>query len=121
LDNLFVLISKYGPNPLSSTFESVQQETEYWNACADYWRYYVGVNTIPANTRKKVTYEPWSEYQSSPISEEQYKEWKIKGAFNNGIAIILGKVWHNKQRFGLYLNGIDLDNRKAIEEVSGPW
>jgi P4 family phage/plasmid primase-like protien len=117
LGNLLILISKYGPNPLSSSFESVLQETEYWNACADYWRYYVGVNTIPANTRKKVTYEPWSEYQSSPISEEQYKEWKIKGAFNNGIAIILGKVWHNKQRFGLYLNGIDLDNRKAIEEV----
>jgi hypothetical protein len=116
LDNL-LLISKYGPNPSSSSFESVQQETEYYNTCADYWRYYVGVNTIPSNTRKKVTYEPWSEYQSRPISEEQYNEWKTKGAFNNGMAIILGKVWHNKQRLGLYLNGIDLDNRKAIEEV----
>jgi putative DNA primase/helicase len=117
LHNLSILISKYGPNPLSLAFESIQQETEYYNTCADYWRYYVGVNTIPANTRKKVTYEPWAEYQFKPISEEQYKEWKTKGAFNNGIAIILGRVWHNKQRLGLYLNGIDLDNCKAIEEV----
>jgi P4 family phage/plasmid primase-like protien len=117
LHNLSILISKYGSNPLSSTFESIQQETEYYNTCADYWRCYVGVNTIPANTRKKVTYEPWAEYQSKSISEEQYNEWKIKGAFNNGIAVILGRVWHNKQRLGLYLNGIDLDNCKAIKEV----
>ncbi len=33
------------------------------------------------------------------------------------MAVILGKVWHNNQKPGLNLNGIDLDNSKAIEEV----
>ncbi|HEU4822480.1 MAG TPA: hypothetical protein VFS97_03565, partial [Nitrososphaeraceae archaeon] len=34
------------------------------------------------------------------------------------MAIILGKVWHNPSKSGLYLTGIDLDNQKAIEEVA---
>ena len=46
-----------------------------------------------------------------------HTEWKTSGAFDNGIAIILGKVHHNRQKEGLYLIGIDCDNRKAIEEI----
>jgi hypothetical protein len=87
------------------------------NDFADYWRDDIGVNVIPANTRKKETYESWKEWQDKPIPTELHDEWKASGAFNNGIAIVAGKVWHNPYKADLYLNGIDLDNQKAIEEV----
>jgi hypothetical protein len=89
------------------------------NDWADWWRDQIGANVIPANTRKKVTYESWSEWQNKPISEELHNEWKKTGAFSQGIAVILGRVWHNEQKLklGLYLNGIDADNLKAIEEI----
>ena len=88
------------------------------NDWADFWRYDIGVNVIPADTRRKVTYESWAEWQDKPIPDELYGEWKSSGAFNKGIAVILGKVWHNPVKKELYLIGIDLDNRKAIEEVA---
>ena len=84
----------------------------------DYWRLDIGVNVIPANTRKKETYESWKEWQDKPIPQELHDRWKTSGAFDNGIAIILGKVWHNPLKKDLYLIGIDLDNQKAIEEVT---
>lgn len=87
------------------------------NDFADYWRDDVGVNVIPANTRKKETYESWKEWQDKPIPQELHDEWKASGAFNNGIAIVLGKVWHNQHKADLYLIGIDLDNEKAITEI----
>ena len=93
------------------------EESKTINEWAEFWRYDIGVNVIPADTRRKVTYESWAEWQDKPISEELYNEWKASGAFNNGIAIIIGKVWHNPHKTGLYLIGIDLDNRKAIEEI----
>lgn len=87
------------------------------NDWADFWRYNIGVNVIPADTQHKGTNIRWFEWQDKPIPEELYSEWKSIGAFNKGIAIILGKIWHNKQKSGLYVNGIDADNLKAIEEI----
>jgi hypothetical protein len=84
----------------------------------DFWRNNIGVNVIPADTRRKETYEYWKEWQNKPIPQELHDKWKTSGAFNNGIAIILGKVWHNPLKKDLYLIGIDLDNQKAIEEVA---
>lgn len=72
------------------------------NDWADFWRYQIGVNVIPANTRKKETYESWKEWQDKPISEDLHNEWKKSGVFNNGLAIILGKVHHNRQKEGLF-------------------
>ena len=87
------------------------------NKWADFWRYHIGVNVIPADTRNKKPLVPWLSYQDKPISEWQHSLWKDKEEFNNGIAIILGKVWHNLHKIGLYLIGFDLDNQKAIEEI----
>jgi hypothetical protein len=84
---------------------------------ADFWRYDIGVNVIPANTKKKETYESWTEWQDNPVPENLHKEWKASGAFDNGIAVILGKVHHNRQKEGLYLIGIDCDNAKAMDEL----
>jgi hypothetical protein len=87
------------------------------NDAADFWRNSVGVNVIGADTRKKVTYESWKEWQDKPIPQELHNKWKASVAFNNGIAIILGRIYHNRQKEDLYLIGIDCDNTKAIEEI----
>ena len=86
------------------------------NEWADFWRYQIGVNVIPANTREKRTWIPWSQYQDNPILETQHEQWKQNNAFKDGMAIIPGKVWHNTAKKGLYFIFIDLDNQKAIDE-----
>lgn len=92
------------------------QKVKYFNLWADYWRYVIGVNVIPADTKNKKTSIKWLQYQNSPISEEQHNKWKQEGAFVNGMAIIAGRVWHNHKKKGLYLVLVDLDNQKAIDE-----
>lgn len=97
---------------------SVYQRTDYFNIWADFWRYIIGVNVIPANTRKKIITISWKQYQNTPIAEEVHAAWKNRGAFNDGMAIIAGKVWHNYEKKDLYLIQLDLDNSKAILEFS---
>ena len=46
------------------------------------------------------------------------KNDKKNGDYNNGIAIIPGKIWRGPFK-GKYLVAIDLDNKKAIEEFCG--
>ena len=107
-------IMKENNNEINSI--PAEQKIKYFNLWADYWRYVIGVNVIPADTKNKKTSIEWSQYQNSPISEEQHDKWKQEGAFNNGIAIIAGKVWHNCIKMGLFLILVDLDNQKAIDE-----
>ena len=40
-----------------------------------------------------------------------------KGDFEKGMAIVVGRVWHREDKKGLFFVCIDLDKRKAIEEV----
>ena len=93
-------------------------EEQHYNDGADFWRYDIGANVIPANTRKKETYESWKQWQDKPIPQGLHEQWKSSGAFNQGMAIIPGKVWHHIGKRELYLIAIDLDNQKAIEEVA---
>jgi hypothetical protein len=87
------------------------------NSWADFWRYDIGVNVIPADTRNKVTHIKWSTWQDNPISEDQHNRWKSQNSFSNGLAIISGIVWHNNENKGLYFTFIDVDNKKAITEI----
>lgn len=87
---------------------------EQW---ADFWRYEIGVNVIPANTKYKKPIVQWTEWQDKPIPKETHEKWKREGTFKNGMAIIAGKVWHNSIKRGLYLCAIDCDNQKAIEDL----
>ena len=86
------------------------------NKWADFWHYVIGVNVIPANTKEKATYENWSQWQDKPIPDELHEQRKRNGEYNEGIAIITGQIWRDKNK-GKYLNGIDCDNKKAIEEI----
>ena len=82
---------------------------------AEYWYSVVGVNVIPADTKNKRTFIKWSEWQLKPIPEELHQQWKNTGAYNNGIAVIVGRVWRGDNA-GKYLIFIDCDNQKAIDE-----
>ena len=85
----------------------------YWT---DFWYYQIGVNIIPADTKNKKTYENWSQLQDKSIPEELHEKRKKNGEYNKGIAIVTGPIWRGKNK-GKYLNGIDCDNKKAIEEI----
>jgi hypothetical protein len=87
------------------------------NEAADFWRYDIGVNVIPAETKNKKTSIQWSEYQDTPISEWQHEKWKKEGKFDNGTAIIPGKIWHREGKKGLYFVFLDADRRLAIDEL----
>jgi hypothetical protein len=97
--------------------ESESPPLDDYNGWADFWRNHIGVNVIPADTKNKVTYHRWSEWQDKAIPEELHNRWKDENAFSKGIAIIPGKVWHREDKKSLYLKGIDADNLKAIEEI----
>lgn len=93
------------------------------NAWADWWRYYIGVNIIPADGKNKRTWIKWKDdpkinMQYEPIPLEMHEEWKKTQAFKNGMAVICGKVYHNQKRKNLYLCAVDADNKKAIDELT---
>ena len=85
------------------------------NAWADYWRDVVGVNVIPAKTKEKKVFVKWSEWQLKPIPADLHEQWKKENVFNDGIAIVVGKVWWGSHA-GEYLIFLDCDNSLAIQE-----
>ena len=86
------------------------------NAWVDFWYDQIGVNTIPQDSRNKKPIVKWKPFQKDPVSFEQKEQWKRDGAFNSGIMILPGKVRHNPEKPDLYLIGVDLDNKIAIDE-----
>jgi hypothetical protein len=87
------------------------------NDWADFWRYQIGVNVIPANTQEKKPSALWKQSQNNPISEGQHQQWKAEDTFRDGIAIIVGRVWHRTDRNNFYLTFIDFDKQRGIDEV----
>jgi len=85
------------------------------NDWSDYWFYQIGVNVIAADTKRKVTYEKWEQWENTAMSDELHEEHKQKGDYNKGIAVIPGLLWRGPHK-GMYLVAIDLDNKKTIEE-----
>jgi len=116
MDKVLGIVARYGPSPQSSSFASRQDALEYYNVWADFWRYCVGVNVIPAQTKQKMISVKWMQYQKMPIPDSQHIAWKNDGAFMDGMAIIAGKVWHRPDKAGQYFTLIDLDKHEAIQE-----
>jgi hypothetical protein len=87
------------------------------NDWADFWRYECGLNVIPADTKNKRTYEKWLIWQDHGISEKQHQEWKERNAFDDGMAIMAGNIWHKEELKDYYLCFIDLDNQIAVQEM----
>jgi hypothetical protein len=97
--------------------EEVTTPTWTLDQWADFWRYSIGVNVLSANSKKKSPTVYWKEWQDKPIPEEIHNQWKGQGKFSTGIAIIPGKVWHNKEKQGLYFISLDVDKLEAITEL----
>jgi hypothetical protein len=89
------------------------------NDWSDYWFYDIGVNCISANTKEKNTFESWTNWKDQSIPVEIHESRKKSGHYNNGIAIITGRIWRGPYE-GKYLVAIDLDNKKAILDFCGP-
>jgi P4 family phage/plasmid primase-like protien len=87
------------------------------NDWADWWRNEIGVNVIPAISKEKMPIVKWKQFQGGPIPDEIHRQWKEQGLFDNGMAIILGRVWHRIDRQDYFLACIDVDNKKGIEEL----
>jgi hypothetical protein len=102
----------------------IKDGPEWFNAWADYWRYVIGVNAIPADPRwkgidnSKIIGESWIAWQTEPITDEIHEKWKTDNIFykKKGMAIVTGKVWHNKQAPSETVGAVDMDNLKAIQE-----
>src|SRR5919201_6801145 len=86
------------------------------NQWADFWRYSIGVNVLPAISKDKKPSVNWIGWQNKPIPEDIHNRCKEQGAFSSGIAIVLGKVWHREDKKGLYFIHIDLDKKASIDE-----
>jgi hypothetical protein len=97
----------------------IPNSNSLFNKWADFWRYEIGLNVIPADTKNKRIYEKWLAWQNEGVNEEQHTEWKERNAFANGMAIIVGKVLHRPDLDGYHLCFIDLDNQKAIDAICG--
>jgi hypothetical protein len=78
-----------------SSNSELKDECEY-NTGADFWRYNVGVNVIPADTRNKRPIVEWSPFQDEPVPEELHNKWKSNGDFCKGIAVIIGKIFQRR-------------------------
>jgi P4 family phage/plasmid primase-like protien len=86
------------------------------NKSADHWYYDIGVNPLPADTKNKKINVKWAEYQDKTIPVEVHKSRKELGHYNNGIAVMTGRI-HKGKNEGKYLIGIDCDNERAINEI----
>jgi hypothetical protein len=90
--------------------------TSKYFSILDFWFYNVGINLCPADTRNKRVSESRKAMQTTAMSAEEYRDLKKEGAFIRAAAVVTGKIWRGDY-VGYYLNGIDLDNSKAIEEI----
>src|SRR5690242_18557448 len=88
-----------------------------YNSWADFWRYQIGVNIIPADTKNKKPIADWAYYQDNPIPEWQHEKWKSDNIFSKGMEVIAGKVWHRQDKKDYYLVVLDAVKIEAIKEI----
>ena len=81
------------------------------NDWADFEQYEVGINVIPALNKTKIPKTTWKKWEETPIPLEIHNQWKEQNLFDEGLAIICGQVFHNKEFMGLWLNAVDCDNK----------
>ena len=91
------------------------------NQWADFWYYQVGVNVIPAHNKTKTPKVEWKNstlgnWQTEPIPENVFNDWKGENLFDEGLAIVTGSVFRGNSK-GMWLNGIDCDNKAGTEAM----
>ena len=84
------------------------------NDWADFWRS-VGFNVIPMNG--KIPVEGYKQFFGKAIPIELHNYWKKLDLFNNGIAIINGRLWNHEYRKHLFGHTIDCDSEAGTKLV----
>lgn len=87
------------------------------NEWADWWRA-KGFNMIPIGYRTKTPVAGcnWTEWQNQPIPDSVHEDWKARGLFSHGMAMLAGKLWRGPNA-GKYAILIDADNLQAIDDI----
>ena len=86
------------------------------NQDLNFWYHNIGVNVIPVDSKTKRPLTTWKEWQTTPIPEPLFEKWKTEGAFNNGCALLTGKIWRGLHK-DKYIVCIDIDNKLGIDEI----
>ena len=92
----------------------MSQELLKPNDYANYWRYEIGVNVIPAFNKTKKPKVSWKEWQTKLIPQELHDEWIREEKFNDGLAIVCGETFHIAEN--LWINAIDCDSKQGIDD-----
>src|SRR5829696_2536617 len=88
------------------------------NKGAKYWRYTIGVETLPALSKeKRPDLRSWEKYQREPVTDEEFQSWLDDDKFKNGVCILPGKIRHRSDRQHLYYIVIDGDKAHGIKEL----
>ena len=88
------------------------------NKGAKYWRYTIGVETLPALSKeKRPDLRSWEKYQREPVTDEEFQSWLDDDKFKNGVCILPGKIHHRSDRQHLYYIVIDGDKAHGIKEL----
>lgn len=98
-----------------SNKDSSSEEQNYSDG-ANFWRYDIGVPTIPGEFKTKKPSVYWEGYQQKPPTEEEHKAWLNQGKYSGGVMILCGQACYRKDRENLYLVGVDIDKQKGIDE-----
>lgn len=84
------------------------------NDHADFYRGN-GFNVIPVNG--KVPVEQYKQFFDKPIPIELHNYWKKTGLFDNGIAIINGRLWHHEYRKNMFAYTVDCDSEEGTKLI----
>ena len=86
------------------------------NIGADFWYHKIGANIIPDVSKYNVSnVARWKEWQNTPVTEEQFNNWKRNGRFNQGMAVIDSQIWCGLHK-GKHLVCVDCDNQTGVDD-----
>jgi putative DNA primase/helicase len=86
-------------------------------AAADWWHDVIGVNPLPRDGKLKKPSVNWEKYQTQPVPQWEFEQWKLQDKYKDGILITPGPVWFREDKKNYYLVVIDWDKELGITEL----
>ena len=87
------------------------------NQGADFWRFNIGANVYPADSKNKASYIRRKHWHNRPIPLVRHEKWKTVGSFSKGLAVSAGKVLHRPDKTDFYLISIEWDQSLGFGEL----
>jgi hypothetical protein len=86
-------------------------------AAADWWHDVIGVNPLPREGKLKKPSVNWEKYQTQPVPQWEFEQWKLQDKYKDGILITPGPIWFSEDKKNYYLVVIDWDKELGITEL----